>query len=165
MHFEFALDSSDIDLWNIDLLNTHLDLLDTDIFSKHFVSLQDVWKTSTRHVFKTSTRHIFKTSTRHIFKTSTRHIFKTSPRHVFKTSPRHIFKMSSRHVLKKSWRRLQLNNFSFSKTSSEISSRRLGRQKIVTLKTSWRPTNVCWVICEARLEYMFFVLQEIRVWL
>ena len=34
MHFGFALDSSDIDLWNIDLLDTHLDLLDTDIPSK-----------------------------------------------------------------------------------------------------------------------------------
>ena len=31
MHFEFALDLSDIDLLNIDLLGTHLDLLDTDI--------------------------------------------------------------------------------------------------------------------------------------
>ena len=31
MHFGFALDSSDIDLLNIDLLDTHLDLLDTDI--------------------------------------------------------------------------------------------------------------------------------------
>ena len=46
MHFEFALDSSDIDLRNIDLVDTHLDLLDTDIPSKHFVCLQDVLKTS-----------------------------------------------------------------------------------------------------------------------
>ena len=30
MHFGFALELSDIDLWNIDLLDTHLDLLDTD---------------------------------------------------------------------------------------------------------------------------------------
>ena len=30
MHFGFALELSDIiDLWNIDLLDTHLDLLDT----------------------------------------------------------------------------------------------------------------------------------------
>ena len=28
MHFGFALDLSDIELWNIDLLDTHLDLLD-----------------------------------------------------------------------------------------------------------------------------------------
>ena len=39
MHFGFALDSSDIDLFNIDLLDTHLDLLDTDIPSKHFACL------------------------------------------------------------------------------------------------------------------------------
>ena len=45
-HFGFALALSDIDLWNKDLLDTHLDLLDTDISSKHFVCLQDVLKTS-----------------------------------------------------------------------------------------------------------------------
>ena len=28
MHSGFALEFSDIDLWNIDLLDTHLDLLD-----------------------------------------------------------------------------------------------------------------------------------------
>ena len=38
MHFVFALDSSDIDLWNIDLL-------DTDIPNKYFVCLKDVLKT------------------------------------------------------------------------------------------------------------------------
>ena len=46
MHFGFALDSSDIDLLNIDLLDTHLDLLDTDIPSKHFAFLLHVLKTS-----------------------------------------------------------------------------------------------------------------------
>ena len=46
MHFGFALESSDIDLLNIDLLDTHLDSLDTDIPSKHFVCLQDVLKMS-----------------------------------------------------------------------------------------------------------------------
>ena len=35
MHFGFALELSDIDLWNIDLLDIHLDLLDTDIPSKY----------------------------------------------------------------------------------------------------------------------------------
>ena len=49
MYLGFALNSSDIDLWNIDLLDT--DLLDT---SKHFVYFQDVLKTSSRYVFKTS---------------------------------------------------------------------------------------------------------------
>ena len=35
MHSRFDLDSSDIDLLNIDLLDTHLDMLDTNIPSKH----------------------------------------------------------------------------------------------------------------------------------
>ena len=39
MHFGFALQLSDIDLWNIDLLDTHLDLLVTNIPSKYFVSI------------------------------------------------------------------------------------------------------------------------------
>ena len=62
MHFGLALVSSDIDLGNIDLLDTHLDLPDTDIPSKPSASLQDVLKRSLRHVFKTSSRHVFKTS-------------------------------------------------------------------------------------------------------
>ena len=33
MYSGYALASSDIDLWNIDLLDSHLDLLDTDILS------------------------------------------------------------------------------------------------------------------------------------
>ena len=70
MHFGFALELSNVDLLNIDLLDTHLDLFDTDIPSKSFPCLHNVFKTSSR--------------------------------------------------------RLQRNNFS---------SRRLGRRKIVTLKT------------------------------
>ena len=31
MHSGFALELSDIDLWNIDLLDTHLDLLDPQL--------------------------------------------------------------------------------------------------------------------------------------
>ena len=52
-------------LRNKDLLDTHLDLLDTDITSKIFVCLGDVLKTSSRHVFKTSSKRlqdVFKTS-------------------------------------------------------------------------------------------------------
>ena len=45
MHFGFALELSNVDLLNIDLLDTHLDLLDTDIPSKYFVSLHNVFKT------------------------------------------------------------------------------------------------------------------------
>ena len=46
MHFGFALDLSEIDLLNMDLSDTHLDLLDTDIPSKQLVCPQDVLKTS-----------------------------------------------------------------------------------------------------------------------
>ena len=64
MHFRFALELSNINLWNIDLLDTHLDLLDTDIPSKYFVCLNNVFKTSSRHVFKTFSRHVFNMSSR-----------------------------------------------------------------------------------------------------
>ena len=47
MPFGFALALSDKDLSNIDLLHTHLDLLDRDI-------LQVVFKTRFQDVFKTS---------------------------------------------------------------------------------------------------------------
>ena len=45
MHFGFTLKLSDIDLWNIDLLDTYLDLLDTGIPSTYFVSIM-----SSRHL-------------------------------------------------------------------------------------------------------------------
>ena len=143
MHFGFALELSNVDLLNVDLLDTHLDLLDTDIPSKYFACLHNAFKTSSRHVFKASSRHVFRTSSRHVFKTSSRHVFKTSSR------------------------RLQRSNFLSSKTSSrrcqdvfktscKISSRRLqdvledvkllGWRRVQDVfKTSSRPTNVCWV--------------------
>ena len=58
MDFGFTLDSSDIDLFNRDLLGTNLDLLDTDIPNKQLVFLQDVLKTSSRHVLKMSWRRL-----------------------------------------------------------------------------------------------------------
>ena len=132
MHFGFALELSDIDLWNIDLLDTHLDLLDTDIPSKNFVCLHSVFKTSSSYVFKTSSRHVFKTSSGHVFKTSSRHVFKTSSRHVFKTSSR----------------RLQRNNFLSSRrlrdVLEDVKLLRWGRVEDV-FKISSRPTNVFWV--------------------
>ena len=48
MHFGFVLVSSDVDLGNIDLLDAHLDLIDTDIPSKPFVTPEDGLKTSSR---------------------------------------------------------------------------------------------------------------------
>ena len=50
MHFGFALELSNVDLLNIDLLDTHLDLLDTDIPSKYFAFLHNVFKTSSRRL-------------------------------------------------------------------------------------------------------------------
>ena len=62
MHFGLhgldALELSSIGLWNIDLLDTHLDLSDADIPSKYFVCLHNVLKTSSRHVLKTSWRRL-----------------------------------------------------------------------------------------------------------
>ena len=93
MHFGFALELSGIDLWNIDLLYTHLDLLDTDIHSILFFSI---------------------------------------------VSSRRLQDMSLRHRQGMSSRSLQRNDFSSSKTSCKMSSRRLRRNKIVTLKKCWR---------------------------
>ena len=124
MHFRFSLDSLDIDLWYIDLLDTHLDSLDTDIPSKHIICLQDVWKTSSRHFFKTSSRHVFQMSSRHVLKTFWRRLrrnnfssSKSSSRCLkdfLKTSWKTkncyaevALRTSLRHVLKTSWRRLE----------------------------------------------------------
>ena len=56
MHFGFALELSNVDLLNIDLLDTHLDLLDTDIPSKYFACLHNVFKTFSRHLQDMSSR-------------------------------------------------------------------------------------------------------------
>ena len=125
MNFGSAWELSDIDLWNIDLLDTHLDLLDTDIPSKYFVSFHSAFKTSSRHVFNTSSRYVFKTSSRRLqrnnvssSKTSSRrlarclqYVFKTSSRRlqdVFKTFLQDVFKTSWKtYTLKTRWRRLE----------------------------------------------------------
>ena len=88
---------------NGDLLDTHLGLLDTDIPSKYFVGLNNVFKAPSRLVFKTSSIHVFKTFSRHVFQTSSRYVFNTSStrlqRNSFsssKTSWRHVLKTSGR---------------------------------------------------------------------
>ena len=53
MHFGFALELSHVDLLNIDLLDTHLDLLGTDIPSILFVSI-----VSSRCLQDMSSRHL-----------------------------------------------------------------------------------------------------------
>ena len=81
MHFGFALEFSNVDLLNIDLLDTHLDLLDTYIPSKYFACLHNVFKTSSRHVFKTFFQDVFSVTffrlprrLQDIFKTSSRRL-------------------------------------------------------------------------------------------
>ena len=61
MHFGFALELSDIDLWNIDLLDTHLDLLDTDIPSILLVSIM-----SSRRLQDMSSRRLQDMSSRRL---------------------------------------------------------------------------------------------------
>ena len=46
MHFVFDLELSNVDVLNIDLLDTYLGFLDTDIPSKYFACLYNVFKTS-----------------------------------------------------------------------------------------------------------------------
>ena len=92
MHFRFALELSDIDLWNTDLLDTHLDLIGTDTPNKYIVCLHNLFKTSSKHVFKTSSRHLQDMSSRH------------------------LQDMSSGCLQDMAWRCLQRNNFSSSKT-------------------------------------------------
>ena len=90
MHFGFALVSSDLDLGNIDLLNTHLDLLDGDIPSKSFSSSQDTLKMSLRRL-------------------------------------EDVFNVKICRLPRRLARCLQ-----------DVFVRRLGRRKIVTLKTCWK---------------------------
>ena len=104
------------------MLDTHLDFLDTDIPSEHFLCLQDLFKTSSRHVFKMSLRRLqdnnsssSKTSSKRLAK-YIQDVFKVSSRcfqdvlclqDVFKMSwktkscyAEEMLKTSSRHVLK-----------------------------------------------------------------
>ena len=107
MHFGFTLDSSVTDLWNIDLLDAYLDLLDTYIFSKHYVCLLDVLQISSRHVFKTLWRRLqrnnflsSKTFSRRLAR-CLQDTFKTSSRYLGR---RKIATLSLEDVLKMSWR-------------------------------------------------------------
>ena len=70
MHFGFALELSNVDLLNIDLLDTHLDLLDTDIPSKYFVCLHNVSKRCLQDVFKTCLPRHLARFLKDVFKTN-----------------------------------------------------------------------------------------------
>ena len=72
MHFRLALELSNVDLLNTDLLDTHLDLLDADIPSKYFVCLHNVFKTSSRHLQDLSSRRLQEMSSRRLQEMSSR---------------------------------------------------------------------------------------------
>ena len=74
MRFELALELSNVDLSNIDLLDTHLDLLDTDIPSKYFACLHNAFKTSSRHLQDMSLRCLQDMSSRRLQDMSSRRL-------------------------------------------------------------------------------------------
>ena len=181
MHFGFALELSDIDLWNTDLLGTNLDLLGTDISSKYFVCLYNVFKTSSSHVFKTPWRRRqrknFSSAMQDIFKTSSRHLgrrkivryrlvrylldtdipskYFVGLHNVFKTSSRHIFRRLE--VVLKCLHGVLQDVF---KTSPRRVQDLLVDVKLLRwrpLKTSSRPTDVCWV-SSCMFLFLFFVI-------
>ena len=123
MHFVFALDLSDIDLGNMDLLDTHLYLLDTDIPSKHiFVSVtssrrfQDMPSTLRQDMSSRRLEDVFSITIfclarylQDVLKTPSRclqGVLKTSwkTKHCYAEG---VLKTFSRHVLKTSARRLE----------------------------------------------------------
>ena len=112
MHFGFALELSDIDLWNTDLLDTHLGLLNPEI------SIQ---------ISPASILFVSIKSVRDLQDMSSRRLQDMPSRRLQDMSSRRLQDMSSRHLQDMSSRRLQ-----------DMSSRRLGRRKIVMLKTCWR---------------------------
>ena len=77
---------------------------------------------------------------------------------------------SSEDVFKTSWSRPIYSSWLYVlREVLKMSSRRLGRRKIVTLKTcwrrfqdmSWRPTNVCWVETEGKINLLVTFIQSV----
>ena len=103
MHFRFALDLPDIYLWNIDLLDTHLDcwmqMSPVNILFFSITSSRRLQEISSRHRQHMSLRGLQYVSSKllqGVFKTSSRHLFKTSSGHDFKRSSGRIQDMSSK---------------------------------------------------------------------
>ena len=104
MNLGFAFDSSDKDLWDVDLLDTDLDLLDTNIPNQNFAFLQDVFKTCLQDILKCS-NHL-----EDVLKTFLQDISKTSSRRfeiVLKTSWRPMTQRKIFALIKTSWRSLE----------------------------------------------------------
>ena len=85
-------------------------------------SLRGLQNMSSRHLQDMSSRHVFKTSSRYVFKTCLQDVFKTCFQDIFKTCLQDVFNTSSAF-------------FRLPRRLCKTSSRRLGRHKIVTLKT------------------------------
>ena len=134
MQFGF-LELSDIDLWRIDLLDIHLDLLDTDIPWK-FPSI-----VSSRRLQDMSSKYLQDMSSRRLQDMSSRRLYHMPSRRLQDVFSVRIFRLP---------RRLQVASKTlckmFLRRHRKKSLRHLGRRKTVTLKTCWRPTNVCWVV-------------------
>ena len=117
--------------------------------SKHFVYLQDVFKTSSRHLqrnsflcCKTFWRYLedaLKMSHKYTLQTTWTHLEDISP-DVLKTSSRRLYWRSLEDVLEDKkllhWRRV---GDAFKTFLEDV------------FKMSWRPTNVCWVVVAKRL--------------
>ena len=133
MHFGFILDSSNTGLWNTRFVR----------YTFRFVRYKWLQKT-----FCLSPRRFAD-----IFNTC---LQDRSSRRLQDMSSRRLQEMSSRrlqYVFSVTYFRLPRCFQDVFKTSCEMSSRRLGRRIIISLKTywrrlqdmSWRPTIVCWV--------------------
>ena len=105
MYFGFALDSWNLDLWDIALLDIDLDLL----VGQSKIQIPSV---KTLFISKTSQKHVFKTSSGCLQRNN--FSFPRRFHDVFKTSwkmkncyAEEVLKTSSRQVLKKTWRLLK----------------------------------------------------------
>ena len=93
MRFGLALELPNVDLLNIDLLDTHLDLLDTDIPSKYFACLHNVFKTSSRHLQDMTSRRLQDMSSRRLQDMSSRRLQDMSSRRL-----QHVFSVTILHL-------------------------------------------------------------------
>ena len=110
MHFGFALELPNVDLLNIDLLETHLDFLYTDIHSKYFACLHNVFNTflrqSSRHLKDMYSRRLQDISSRRLQGMSSRRLQDMSLRRLQDVFSVTIFRLPSRlqDVYKTCWK-------------------------------------------------------------
>ena len=118
-------------MWDIDLSDTDLVFLDTDIPGKHFVCLQDVLKTYIEDVLKIYLEDVLKTCLHGVFKTCLQCKNFSSSKTSWKTENCYaegVLKTSSRHVLKTSSRLLEDQQMFAEVVTISISSKILDSQ-------------------------------------